>query len=140
MQLRKQVCKYVRFKTTGTPRFPQHVFVRSHKPLSSSARTHRHHKIPFSSKPSPTIYLSPSLLSPNLSVFFLLSLSLPLPISISYFSRSFALSLPSLLSLFFSPSCSLSRSLSISLTVFFAIARSLSHSFSLFLSSFFSHS
>ena len=140
MQLRKQVCKYVRFKTTGTPRFPQHVFVRSHKPLSSSARTHRHHKMPFSSKLSPTIYLSPSLLSPNLSVFFLLSLSLPLPISISYFSRSFALSLPSLLSLFFSPSCSLSLSLSISLTVFFAIARSLSHSFSLFLSSFFSHS
>ena len=137
--MRKQVCKYVRFKTTGTPRFPQHVFVRSHKPLSSSARTHRHHKMPFSSKPSPTIYLSPSLLSPNLSVFFLLSLSLPLLISISYFSRSFALSLPSLLSLFFSPSCSF-RSLSLSLTVFFAIARSLSHSFSLFLSSFFSHS
>ena len=138
MQLRKQVCKYVRFKTTGTPRFPQHVFVRSHKPLSSSARTHRHHKMPFSSKPSPTIYLSPSLLSPNLSVFFLLSLSLPLPISIYYFSRSFALSLPSLLSLFFSPSCSLSLSLYLSYCVFRYRTLSLSFFLSLSLFLFFS--
>ena len=131
MQLRKQVCKYVRFKTTGTPRFPQHVFVRSHKSLSSSARTHRHHKMPFSSKLSPTIYLSPSLLSPNLSVCSSFSLP-PSPYLYLLF-----LSIFRTLSTFTAFSFLLSFLL-LSLSLYLLLCFSLSHALSLILSLSFS--
>ena len=134
MQLRKQVCKYVRFKTTGTPRFPQHVFVRSHKPLSSSARTHRHHKMPFSSKLSPTIYLSPSLLSPNLFVFSSFSLP-PSPYLYLLFLSIFR-TLSTFTAFSFLLSFLLPFALSLSLFFFFCVFRyrTLSLSFFLYLS------
>ena len=139
MQLRKQVCKYVRFKTTGTPRFPQHVFLRSQKPLSSSARTHRHHKMTFSSKPSPTIYLSPSLLSPHLSLsfFFFLSPSLSLSLSLISLALSHSLYLHCFLfsSLLLAP---FALSLSLSYCVFRYRTLSLSFFLSLSLFLFFS--